>query len=489
MTFIPSKYQVNIFKEYVGSNNNIVINACPGSGKTRTILELLKLTPVYKKSIYLCYNKSIAEDLKKQAPKNIDISTVHSKGLSILYKTIKGKIKITDSKNYHFTRIVLGDKQFKNKKDQARYFFTICELINFYRLNMISNKRDFIELAELNNFCILNGEIDDSLKVIDSIDKYNLKDNSEFMIDFTDMLYLPLVLKNAIYPQYDVLFIDEVQDITPLQKCLVDKFIKSKGRFVAVGDKKQLIYQFIGANLNSFQKFEQSQNTVVLPLSVSYRCPKAVVNEANKIFNEMEAFEENIKGEVRDGDINEIKIGDTVLCRNNMPLVEVFLYLLSKEIKTVIYGKDFGINLLNLLNKAYSKNVSKVKENFEKILSDMYSSLKVKGIKSPTYHLKYVSLNEKITILKILIDRFDSVEKVESVIDDMFSDDTKESVLLSTIHKAKGREWDTVFFLNENLIPSKYAMTKDEIYAESCLRYVCITRAKKKLIYINFLNE
>jgi len=98
MTFIPSKYQVNIFKEYVGSNNNIVINACPGSGKTRTILELLKLTPVYKKSIYLCYNKSIAEDLKKQAPKNIDISTVHSKGLSILYKTIKGKIKITDSK-------------------------------------------------------------------------------------------------------------------------------------------------------------------------------------------------------------------------------------------------------------------------------------------------------------------------------------------------------------------------------------------------------
>ena len=74
------------------------------------------------------------------------------------------------------------------------------------------------------------------------------------------------------------------------------------------------------------------------------------------------------------------------------------------------------------------------------------------------------------------------------VIESMFSDEQNtEYVILSTIHKSKGSEKDNVFFLFPSLIPSQYAKTQLELFQEKCLLYVCVTRAKKKLIYVNYL--
>ena len=74
------------------------------------------------------------------------------------------------------------------------------------------------------------------------------------------------------------------------------------------------------------------------------------------------------------------------------------------------------------------------------------------------------------------------------VIESMFSDEQNtEYVILSTIHRSKGLEADNIFYLFRNLIPSQYAKTQLELMQEKCLEYVCITRAKKKLIYVNSL--
>jgi len=81
--------------------------------------------------------------------------------------------------------------------------------------------------------------------------------------------------------------------------------------------------------------------------------------------------------------------------------------------------------------------------------------------------------------------QFGSAERLRSTIEAMFTDDEKtDAVKLSTIHKAKGGEADTVYFLMPQLIPSKYAETAMEMYAERCLRYVAITRAKNTLKYV-----
>ena len=63
--------------------------------------------------------------------------------------------------------------------------------------------------------------------------------------------------------------------------------------------------------------------------------------------------------------------------------------------------------------------------------------------------------------------------------------------MLSTIHKAKGLENDRIFFLAPELIPSKYATQPWQYEQEQNLFYVCVTRAKRELIYVrgNIFNQ
>jgi superfamily I DNA/RNA helicase len=130
-------------------------------------------------------------------------------------------------------------------------------------------------------------------------------------------------------------------------------------------------------------------------------------------------------------------------------------------------------------------------ESKNKIIEDKATFLKEKGIHNYQMHNSYVSLIEKISILEELHNSFESIYDMTEVLENMFSDDKEEElsnyVVLSTIHKAKGGERDNVFFLYSSLIPSQYAKTQLELFQERCLLYVCVTRAKKKLIYVNSL--
>ena len=60
---------------------------------------------------------------------------------------------------------------------------------------------------------------------------------------------------------------------------------------------------------------------------------------------------------------------------------------------------------------------------------------------------------------------------------------------MCTIHKSKGLEHDTVYILNEFLIPSKYAMLEEQLIQENNLKYVARTRAKENLIFLNLKEE
>lgn len=61
--------------------------------------------------------------------------------------------------------------------------------------------------------------------------------------------------------------------------------------------------------------------------------------------------------------------------------------------------------------------------------------------------------------------------------------DERESIVISTVHRAKGLEWDYVFIVmfNENFFPSSRSVKNNEIEEERRLAYVAFTRAKKEL--------
>lgn len=274
------------------------------------------------------------------------------------------------------------------------------------------------------------------------------------------------------------ILVHNCQDISPLQFELVKKCKTPRGRLVAVGDERQSIYSFIGSNLDSLQAIKNAPNTVTLPLSMTYRCARDIVDEACKVFPDgIVAAPGAEKGFVGEGAFTDAEEGDFILCRNNAPLVDAFISLIRNGKKCSIIGKEFGDQLVSLID-----SVDDIFD-LEKILLNLEEKLSKKGLKNPTKTEAYDKVNEKVNVLLSLYEYFGSLDKVRSVIYDIFVENASRGIILSTIHKSKGLEADRVFFLEPGLIPSKYAVTELAMYAEKCLKFVGITRARKELIY------
>jgi superfamily I DNA/RNA helicase len=488
---LPSKYQENIYKEYRSSLSNLCIKAAPGSGKTTTLLELLKITAPYKKVLFLAFNKSIVDELSSRIKQdNVRVNTLHSIGFSVLRNRFKNiSFKVNETNNWKdIDKFIKTKKEFKDNKAKNSYIYTILELVNLYRMNLCKSLEEAFNISFEYNVTTLNNEVETAWEFMERIliPRYNslLKlSNCSFGIDFVDMLYIPYLLVGKYdFYKYDVVMIDESQDLNSIQKELMLRFIKDSGKFVAVGDEFQAIYSFMGSNKKSFENLQKLPGTKVLPLSVSYRCGKKIIEEANYIFNNVEHFEENGDGVVRNGNVSEIEEGDFVLCRNNLPLIQCYIELLRRKKKSFIMGKDLEKTLIRFIESCEGEDINQYMKN--KTL-EKYEKLKEKGIAVPSNNPSYIALLEICEIVKILVKSFGSIADVKNEISKMFSDKQRDGVMLSTIHKSKGLENEKVFFLYPELIPSEYAESYLEIYAEKCLFYVAVTRAKNELVYIS----
>lgn len=454
------------------------------SGKTFTLCKLAEMTPPIKSSIFLAFNKSIAEELGQRLPRTVKAQTLHSCALSSLCKAFSLNFSLSDSKNFNLAKEKMNFKGVHSKRIPGM-IMKICRLYDLMRFNLVQDDVEaIISLGER-----YGEEADENLakraielRMLNKkiADNYFLKGGSgKLPMDFTDMLYYATqYVHRDDFKQYNVVMLDECQDISPLQFEVVKMCKTPRGRLIAVGDEKQSIYSFMGSNLDSLQAIKNAPNTVTLPLSMTYRCAQDIVAEACKVFPDgIVAAPGAVKGFVGDGTFKDAQEGDFILCRNNAPLVDAFITLLRQGKKCTILGKEFGDELVSLID-----SVEDV-WGLEQVLENMISKLQKKGVKSPTKCEAYDKLNEKVNVLLSLYEYFGDLETVRSRIYDIFVENASRGITLSTIHKSKGLEADRIFFLQPELLPSKYATTELALYAEKCLQFVAITRARKSLIY------
>ena len=452
------------------------------SGKTHTLKELCNRTKEGTSCLFMAFNKSIAEELKTKLPTTVECNTFHSMGLRTLMKNFRFRMQLEENKCFSLC-MELFDFRKKEYKEKMRYYFALQELWEKIRLSLCEiNERNVSALCIEYDLDYENSMINDLNKINERWRKdcAKIQDNKSFKMDFPDMLWIPYNFVDEMnFPKYQIVMADEGQDLFTLQKKILQRYIKPRGRFVAVGDSKQLIYNFMGSDLDVFNSIKGMPNTICLPLSVTYRCAKKIVEVANEVFPGTECVPTAKEGVVRSGDIFEAESGDFVLCRNNFPLVVTFIMLLEKGKKASIMGRDFGESLCRLLDGQERL------DDLYLLLDDKVSKLKGKGLSeiAITNNASYVALKEKVSIIEILYKRFPgSFLALKQKIKNIFSDD-KTGIILSTIHKSKGLEAKRVFFLNPELIPSKFAKTPKALYAEDCLKFVAITRAKEELVY------
>jgi DNA helicase-2/ATP-dependent DNA helicase PcrA len=507
--FVPSPQQAAIFTFIDEGKGSAFIEAVAGAGKTTTLVQACKRM---KGTIaFAAFNKKIAVEIESKLRREMServgfggdlrVGTFHSFGLSAWRKAYP-KVKI--------------DADLKQK--------TLIE-----KLGLPKNLQGFVpKLVSLLKQSAITPDDADDFVMQDIVDHHDMAfdlenpeallpqafdfarqylhasfDMSHELIDFDDMIYLPVVTDVRVW-QYDYVLVDEAQDTNTARRLLARKMLKPKGRALFVGDRHQAIYGFTGADATSVDIITSEFNCQQLPLTITYRCPKTVVAAAQEYVSHIQAHETAPDGIVRkthengfwsdtatpqnqspdQGEWKNLRKEDAILCRNTKPLVQMAFALIRRKVPCHVEGRDIGAGLLKLANKYSARTIDDLRDKLEAFLERESQKLIAKGKEAQAE-----ALSDRVETLFTLMDHCKTVGELRQTILDMFKDTEgghKSTLTLSTVHKSKGREWPTVYVLGyDTYMPSKYARQDWQKEQENNLIYVAYTRAMNELVLVS----
>jgi ATP-dependent DNA helicase UvrD/PcrA len=512
--FAPSPQQQAVIDWANSGTGSAFVEAVAGAGKTTTLLALLSAT---RGSVaFAAYNTKIADEIKAKAAKlnlgnRVRIGTFHSFGFSAwrrIYPDVKAgpeaarqkddmtvaKLKenhVLEGMHGFILKLVSLAKQACadvdwSIDDDSKWF----EIIAHHDL-AADLAGDMPAFGEVDAGEAGHGLIAIAIGWAKRALRYHIA-LSPKIINFDDMIYLPLVAGIRMW-ENDWVLVDEAQDTNPARRALARKMLRHGGRSVWVGDRHQAIYGFTGADSDAIDQIIRQFSCRVLPLTVTYRCPKTVVAQARTVVDHIEAHETAPDGAVRWIDaVDLLKEGltaaDAVLCRNTKPLVELAYLLLRNGVACHVEGKEIGKGLLNLVNKWETKSLDHLRSRLEDYAEKQCQKLVAKGKETQAE-----ALRDRIDTILVLADGCQTVDDVRRRISEMFADSEHErrpTLTLSTVHKSKGREWPRVVLLGANIfMPSKWARQDWQQEQERNLQYVAYTRAQQELIFADIELE
>ena len=358
----------------------------------------------------------------------------------------------------------------------------VFNLLDLSRAGLLETVEDIEDCAAAHDIDLSGDEANVVLKLM----QWGLTQVKK--IDFADMIWITVV-KNLRVQTYDWVMIDECQDLSPMQNKLFQMMIEPKnGRFIAVGDRAQSIQYFAGAGNDSFDNIANLPNTVELPLSICYRCPKSVVKAAQDFVPEIEAFDGKEEGIVETvTDLKKAQAGDMVLSRVTSELVKCCMKYIRAGIPAYVKGRDIGAGLKSLIKRSKKREITDLFEflhdELYKVQTGIAKRQKI-SMEEAKDDKRYLAFQGKINTLSVIAFDCEDTGAMFLKIDKLFKDSDK-GICFSTIHKSKGLEADNVFIIALDKWPLKRAM-KNPIQAvqERNLQYVSITRAKKALYFV-----
>ena len=588
-SFELSNYQKEIIKYVREQKGNLLVDAKAGAGKTSTLLLIAdEINKQNKKCLFLAFNKHIADEISKKInnPNNCMAKTIHSLGLSFIRSYLYRKHQT----NYEL--VINTDKLREIVKDQYnKLCFDMIQKHYEQELPQEDLKKlhsdlisDLVLLCNFSRFYNINYKTPNSLKhlifrfcwnlgdymfdipnyqqvVINSLDytKY-LFENPSFdengtpiyQIDYVDMIYFPvyydMYVPFGVKPYLDYILCDECQDVSILQQKFLQKLNTNNNRFIFVGDQKQAIYGFAGADTNSINNLKKNFVLKELPLNICYRCPENVIKITKSIVPEIEwnPLRED-KGIVELIDYKDLKDklqdGDVIIGRKNRDLLKIYRNFTLKQHRKIKFRNTELVNsLVNEIEvvikeyiRLYNKclNIDKeVNDYLDKYKQDNKSYTEDELDKEKEYIIKQaitnnMNLQKPISRSKFNIDylglcmteykeqgaykyepenkQTEYYEVIESFIDDykqttasiLVSDFIKyiksfltkglnDNVpIISSIHTMKGGEADNIFIYDYPKFPYTFGKQgEDEKQQEVNLQYVALTRAKKNLYLI-----
>lgn len=462
-----SDYQKAIFKDINTATDHTVVIARAGSGKTSTIVEGFKYLPRGKKTLMVAFNKSIADELKQRAPSYVDVMTLHSLGFRAIKQTFGNDVVLDNNKCFIIVKSLIDEWDVELNQ-------SICKCVSLCKGFLVDAPSKIEDLIDQFNIETFDMTRDGFIKLV--IKALGMCKAATKIIDFDDMIWFPFVYRMNV-GKFDIVFVDEAQDLNTAQITMVLSAIKPGGRIVAVGDPAQSIYQFRGADSDAIPNIISKLKAKTLPLSVTYRCPRKVVKIAQEVVPDIEcaaSADEGIVDDIWTSELlKKVKPGDFILSRTNAPLIKHCMALLKAGVPANIQGRDVGANLQYFIKKSKAKTIDKFIEYV-----NSWRELETKRLLSEKKDT--TATIDKAECLLNLCEGTLTIKDLKETIDKLFADvDDNNKIILSTTHKAKGLERDRVFVL-----VNTYRYGPGVTGEEANLWYVAVTRARKELYLV-----
>lgn len=498
---------------------HIVVDAKAGTGKTFTGVEGVKRaltgqpTPGIRGTeqqetiwaemmrgprpgsvVMTAFNKAIAEELQRRVPNGCTASTLHSYGYRLL-KQAGFKAKIEDRKTQWLLEKLLDMDIREIRRTYIGWPSYVERLVELCKMNVCEVTSQNVEKTILELSAHYGLELDPYPEMTQANLPKLMEQAAERtdIIDFADMIWLPVVSLPG-WKQVDLMVVDEAQDLNKAQQQLV---LKSARRLVLVGDVRQAIYGFAGADCDSLPRMTELLSKhplgcTVLPLTQTWRCGKSIVRMAQELVPEIEAADQNGEGEVLHIEEPEmmklLQLHDFILCRTNAPLISYAMRLLRMRKPVRIQGREFGRELIDLVKRLANATDSEGKRQIADMLYllDDYYVEQMERLQRRKFNSEamQIALTDKVQSIKALLEDSGSVEETIRDIETLFDDSRTDCILFSSIHRAKGLEANRVFFLKHDTCPHPMAKTDWQRAQEWNLRYVALTRAKNVLVLV-----
>jgi DNA helicase-2/ATP-dependent DNA helicase PcrA len=355
-------------------------------------------------------------------------------------------------------------------------------------------------------------------KALALIARYEKLKDERRELDFEDVLVATLGLleseswvRERVHEQFRFFVVDEYQDVSPVQRALLDAWRGTRSDLCVVGDPNQTIYTFAGASSDHLLRFEtEFPSATTVTLDQNYRSSPEIVHVANAIVpdspfevvsaapsgnppvlvhaatdaEEAKAVAHRIRAQIESG----VRPEDiAILYRINSQSIVIESALSEARVPFRVRGSRFFEEqtvreaMLILRGTAASNPTQPARDAVDMILREHFGW----ASKPPTNPTERHSWN----LLSAISDIANGLPATATVTD--ISDELRRrteldiepalnAVTLSTVHAAKGLEWDSVFVvgLSEGLFPLSFAVNDAAIAEERRLFYVAVTRAK-----------
>lgn len=451
---------------------SLKINAFAGTGKTSTLVMLAKNTT--RRGQYIAFNRKIVTDAKEKFPRTVSCSTTHGLAYRAMAPHYENSSdKLTGKINAKQLAEILGLNKWrvdeKHVLPAQSQGFLILDTIR--RFTQSAAKEPTVlhvprhgslrtapasTLAEVDEFVVKS-----------AIHVWQRMQERGNLIPLGHDGYLKLWALSEPVVASDFILLDEAQDTNPV---VLELLQKQPAQMIYVGDKHQQIYEWRGA-VNAMELMETTNNCL---LTTSFRFGDEIANAATAVLRVL-GERNSLKGYNRLSSRIGATNAQTVLARTNANTITAVIEALNDGRRPHLVG---GVSeLMGML-----RGVQELKEGQPSSVPEF---------------IGFSNWNEIVELVRIgegdQLQTFVNLVETRGERQLMWAlnrtvDEGNSDLVISTAHKAKGREWDTVRLMDDFLkvIPKINDPTGEEhranaYAAELRLFYVALTRAKQSI--------